>query len=354
MTPPPAATAAGQRRSTRAGAGRAEAPARTPASRKPAAASRASAGSRAAATGGRAAGSAAAGSPAAGSRAAGGRAAGSRSGAVPRRVSGPVARPAQRAGVRSSASSRVAMPRAPRRVSGPIGGRVVAAAASAAATAVAALPQVAPRPQAPRRRPVSVPRPAPRRDLPAGARALRWLRALPDHRLLDRLIGGRVWIVLIGTLLAGIVTMQLTLLRLNAGIGHAIERSAALTQSNASLEAEISRESDPQRVIADATKLGYVFAPPASARYLTASPGDAVRALSVMRVPQAVAPDAAAVSLPSQAPAPAMSAAGGSPAGTGGPVAAPVAAGASPAGTGGPVAAPVAAGAATVPASPGQ
>jgi hypothetical protein len=262
VTPPPAATAAGRRLTTRAGAGRAEAPARKPASRKPAAASRASAGSRAAA---------------------GGRAAGGRAGAVPRRVSGPAARPAQRAGVRSSASSRVA----PRRVSGPIGGRVAAAAASAAATAVAALPQVAPRPQAPRRRPVAVPRPAPRRDLPAGARALHWLRGLPDHRLLDRLIGGRVWIVLIGTLLAGIVTMQLTLLRLNAGIGHAIEHSAALTQANASLEAEISRESDPQRVIADATKLGYVFAPPASARYLTAAPGDAVRALSVMRVPQA-------------------------------------------------------------------
>jgi hypothetical protein len=183
-------------------------------------------------------------------------------------------------------------------VSGPIGGRVVAAATSAAATAVAALPQVAPRPQAPRRRPVAVPRPAPRRDLPAGARALEWLRALPDRRLLDRLIGGRIWIVLIGTLLAGIVTMQLTLLRLNAGIGHAIERSAALTQTNAALEAEISRESDPQRVIADATKLGYVFAPPASARYLTATPGDAVRALSVMRVPQAAPAAGAATALP--------------------------------------------------------
>jgi hypothetical protein len=273
VTPPPAATAAGRRLTTRAGGGSAAAPARKPASRKPAAASRASAASPAAA---------------------GARAAGGRAGAVPRRVSGPAARAARGTGVRPSASSRIAPPRAPRRVSGPLGGRVAAAAASAAATAVAALPQVAPRPQAPRRRPVAVPRSAPRRDLPAGARALQRLRGLPDHRLLDRLIGGRVWIVLIGTLLAGIVTLQLTLLRLNAGIGHAIERSAALAQSNAALEAEVSRLSDPQRVIADATRLGFVFAPPASARYLTATGTDAVRALSVMRVPQAAAPVASA------------------------------------------------------------
>jgi hypothetical protein len=206
-------------------------------------------------------------------------AAGRRSSAAPRRVSGP----AKRSAARPAGSSRVAVQRPPRRVSGPIGGR----ASAAAAAAVAALPQVAPRPQAPRRRPIAVPPRPVRRDVPAGARLVESLRALPDHRLLDRLIGGRVWIVLIGTLLAGIVTLQLTLLRLNAGISHAVQQTAVLTQRNAVLENEISRLSDPQRVIADATQAGFVFVPQGAPRYLNATAGDAARSLAVMRVPAA-------------------------------------------------------------------
>lgn len=130
-----------------------------------------------------------------------------------------------------------------------------------------------------------VPRPA-RRQLPLGARVLDWVRALPDHRLLDRLIGGRVWIALIGTLLVGIVTLQLSLLKLNAGIGRAVERGAALEQGNATLRAEISRLSDPQRITDIATREGFVQPVQGTPVFLTASAGDARRALSVMRVPQ--------------------------------------------------------------------
>lgn len=190
------------------------------------------------------------------------------------------------------AARRTAARRPPRRVSGPAG---PVARAGAAAAAVA-LPQPVTRPSAPPQpRPRAVPRPA-QPGATRGARALGRLRALPDHRLLDRLIGGRVWIVLLGALLAGIVTMQLALLRLNAGIGAAVERSAALEQRNAELRLEISRLSDSARIVAHGTQMGLVTPPQGSPRFLTATAGDARRALTTMRVPQAAAvTDATAV-----------------------------------------------------------
>jgi hypothetical protein len=176
-----------------------------------------------------------------------------------------------------------------------------------AATAAARRPATKPlAPRRPRRvsGPIAVPRrPARRADLPLGARVLDRLRALPEHRLLDRLIGGRVWIVLVGTLLVGIVTLQLSLLKLNAGIGHAVERSAVLAQENALLRASNSRWSDPAWVTDQAGKMGFVTPPQGSARFLTASSTDAGRALSVMRVPQQTAAPAATAT-----PAPAAAA----------------------------------------------
>src|SRR5205814_889510 len=50
-----------------------------------------------------------------------------------------------------------------------------------------------------------------------GARALAWLRTLPDHTIVDRLTRGRLWIGLIACLLLGLVGMQVALLKLNAG-----------------------------------------------------------------------------------------------------------------------------------------
>jgi cell division protein FtsL len=114
---------------------------------------------------------------------------------------------------------------------------------------------------------------------------LAWVRALPDHRLLDRLIGGRIWIVLLGTLLVGIVTMQLSLLRLNAGIGRAVEQTSALQQSNAALRMEISQLSNSERIVGQATQMGFVMPPQGSPRFLSASSADAGKALTTMRVP---------------------------------------------------------------------
>lgn len=122
-----------------------------------------------------------------------------------------------------------------------------------------------------------------------------WLRTLPDHRLLDRLIGGRIWIVLLGGLLVGIVTMQLSLLRLNAGIGQAVERGGKLEQRNAALRLSISQLSDSKRIVGLATQMGYVTPPQGSPRFLSTSDGDAAKALTTMRVPDPATVTAAAV-----------------------------------------------------------
>ena len=67
-----------------------------------------------------------------------------------------------------------------------------------------------------------------RRGAAGGLRTAAYVRALPDHALLDRIIRGRAWIPLLGVLLAGIVAMQVEVLKLNAGIGRSIERGSAL------------------------------------------------------------------------------------------------------------------------------
>lgn len=199
-----------------------------------------------------------------------------------RRVSGP-ARPAPAA--RRAPAPRAAAPRPAARAAQPSLGSRLAGAATAAAAVALPQPQRTP---APRPRPRPVARPVRRPDLSLGARALNWLRGLPDHRLLHRLIGGRVWIVLIGGLLVGIVTMQLTLLRLNAGIGEAVRQTATLEQRNAELRLAISRLSDSARIAALGAQMGLVTPPQGSPRFLRAGDGDAARALATMRVPNAV------------------------------------------------------------------
>ena len=174
---------------------------------------------------------------------------------------------------------------------------------------MAADPIVAPpRPRAPQRtrlRPAPPPRrvsgPAPARvrrpaATPAPAphplhRAADLLRGVPDSRLLDRLIRGQGWVVLIGVALMGIVALQVSLLKMNAGIGVSIERSAQLERENADLRAEVSRLSSEQRIASVAGKLGLVMPDANEFRYVRVRGAeDARKAASVMRAPDPVDP----------------------------------------------------------------
>lgn len=140
----------------------------------------------------------------------------------------------------------------PRRVSGPVRGR-------AAAGTVAAPPPLALR--------------------LGGA-----VHTIAEHHLLDRLVRGRAWIAILAVGLMGIVFMQVSMLRMNAGIGAAVERSSTLDRQNSGLRASISELSSGDRIAAEASKLGLVL-PPGTPRFLDARDADAAKAVKSMTPP---------------------------------------------------------------------
>ncbi len=136
---------------------------------------------------------------------------------------------------------RSAAPRGARRVSGPTGGR-----------AAAALAVALPRPQV----------------APLGPRLVAFASTLPDRSIVERMVRGRVWIGVLGFLLIGLVTMQVSLLRLNAGIGSAVERSSALERANGELRAQVSQLESGERIQSNAAALGMVMPPAGQISYL--------------------------------------------------------------------------------------
>jgi cell division protein FtsL len=153
-------------------------------------------------------------------------------------------------------------------------------------------------------------RPARARDVAGDAGLLIGLLAalegLAQHRLLDRLIRGRTWIGLLAFALIGIVTLQLGLLKLNGGIGRALEHEALLQRENAALSIENSELSAGSRVEARATQLGMAFVASGALRFLAVRPhGDAAQAASALstsgRSSSAEAPQAAGGSSESHA-----------------------------------------------------
>jgi hypothetical protein len=171
---------------------------------------------------------------------------------------------------------RPASPQAPRRVSGPAGGR--------AATAQPAAPRFtgARRPAKPRR---GTARPR-IHGATLGARLLAYVRALPDHPLLDKAIRGRAWIPLLGVMLVGIVAMQVEVLKLGASMGRAIERGTALQSTNELLRENVASLADDQRIERLAAARGMVMPAPAGVGFLSARSGRNVqRALANIHTP---------------------------------------------------------------------
>jgi hypothetical protein len=111
------------------------------------------------------------------------------------------------------------------------------------------------------------------------------IRALPEHRIVDRLLRSRLWIWALGALLGGIVAMQVSMLKLNSGISRAVETTTTLERQNADLEASIARLSAPDRIESGATTLGMLMPPAGDVRYLTARPHDPASAVRRMRAP---------------------------------------------------------------------
>jgi hypothetical protein len=156
---------------------------------------------------------------------------------------------------------RTGAPRAPRRVSGPArpGSRGAAP---------------------PRRRPAD----------PLAVRLLRRGRLLADSRLLDRLVAGRLWIPLVCAGLMGIVFMQVSMLKLNAGIGRAVQTASSLERQNAGMRADVSRMESGDRIAQVAHGLGMVVPADGGEHYVTAgAAGLAARAAQRMTSPDSTA-----------------------------------------------------------------
>ena len=161
------------------------------------------------------------------------------------------------AGGRSANRTRTPPQRIPRRVSGPATGRARVAATPPARA--------------------------------AGRTHVRtFLRGLPDHALLDRLVRGRAWIPLLGVMLAGIVAMQVEVLKFGATIGRAIQRGSVLSVQNQQLRASVATLADEQRVEGLAANMGMVMPPPTAVGFLSArGAADVGRALAGIRTPNA-------------------------------------------------------------------
>ncbi len=171
-------------------------------------------------------------------------------------------------------------------------------ATAAARAAAVALPlpafKRAPDP-GPRPRPRPRPRPAPaiERSAPAGGlagRLGRFVVSLPDHSWLDRVVRGRVWIPLLGVLLAGIVATQVEILKLGASMGRSLEQTSTLTTQNEQLQGSVAMLGDDQRIERLAGAMGLVLPPPGAVGYLTASAtGNVAGALGNIHTPDSAA-----------------------------------------------------------------
>lgn len=126
---------------------------------------------------------------------------------------------------------------------------------------------------------------------PFGLRVARRCAGVPDARLLERLVRGRLWIPLIGGMLILLVFLQLTLLSLNAGIGQSIETSSMLERKNSALALQVSKLSAGQRVEDLAAGGGMVMPAAGSVVYATAgkvSADVAARGITAPNVPDPI------------------------------------------------------------------
>jgi cytoskeletal protein RodZ len=158
-------------------------------------------------------------------------------------------------------------PRPPRRISGPSSAKRAPRGNATAATAVARPPFA----------------------MRLGARAMR----VGDARLLDRLVRGRAWIALMAIGLIGIVFMQVSLLKLNAGISRAVTAADTFERQNSSLREDISKLDSGERIQAVAAKLGMVTPAAGDVHYLDGRGADGARAAASIKPPDPVTPAAA-------------------------------------------------------------
>lgn len=101
------------------------------------------------------------------------------------------------------------------------------------------------------------------------------VRHLPDSSLMVRMTRGRVWIGVLGVLLAGIVAINVVTLSLAASAGQIDRNIAALESENSILHNRDAERSGVARVRHEAAALGLVTATTDQIGYVQASSNDA-------------------------------------------------------------------------------
>jgi hypothetical protein len=86
------------------------------------------------------------------------------------------------------------------------------------------------------------------------------VRQFPDSTLIVRMTQGRLWIGVLGALLAGIVALNVFTLSLTAEAGHVDQNVVALEKENSLLRSRDAQRSGSARVRADAGALGLEMA----------------------------------------------------------------------------------------------
>jgi hypothetical protein len=122
-------------------------------------------------------------------------------------------------------------------------------------------------------------------------------------RAMDRLVRSRLWIAIIALGLTGLVAMQVSLLKLNSGIGRAVQASSTLERSNSAMRADISRMSAGDQIQQQAQAAGLQLPAPSDITYLRAGDAraDAASAAQTMSAPDQVAIAALAGATPQTA-----------------------------------------------------
>jgi cell division protein FtsL len=90
--------------------------------------------------------------------------------------------------------------------------------------------------------------------------------------VLDALLTGRLWIGLIGVLLAGIVFFNVDLLQMNREITQMADKATQIKRHNDRLRHDYARLASSERIQEAAAALGLVYPAAGEVRYLEAKP----------------------------------------------------------------------------------
>jgi hypothetical protein len=106
---------------------------------------------------------------------------------------------------------------------------------------------------------------------------------IADSGVVLRLTRSRLWIGVLGTLLVGIVGLNVLALSFNATASKTAGISDELRRENSALRAQIAGGLSNERLQNAAARLGLVVPEPGAIRYLDPSPGDAAAAAARLR-----------------------------------------------------------------------